>query len=463
MLLKMNRLVAALALLALSPGIAQAQREAKMPGLKDAARKAPLPFKVGTAVSFYGGKGKNGVYSPGILPCPASDTQRDAAFGKIIAQEFSLIQPGNELKMSGLWKGVARDGNGKLTAVCDFANLKTLAAYAAPRKLSVRGHVMVYNALYQLPDSLFAIDWSRQTASLRPEFSPEDVRDALHSYVAQVVRATLAANAIARRQHRISPLFIAWDVTNEAVSDEDSASGVNGFRYPKSDVWRRVGPKGIGGDTEGYDYVSDVFQWAEQEMALDISRHQDGITPADRFRLYYNDYNGEWNAKKWQAIKNLIQHIQKTGGRVDGIGFQAHLIAGRDDLAQGQFGVSVQESIALGLRFSITENDFRIQTPPKENALDQQRIWQAQNYAQVGEICRRYAAHCDLYQVWGCLDEDSWIPATFPGWGEATLFTGWNPATNRYEAKMGQPGTSRAYAALLDALNGKYTPPQTGP
>ena len=441
---------------ALSFGAAQAQREEKAPGLKDAAQEARLPFKIGTAVSFYGGKDKNGVYNPGLLPGPASDKTRDMAFGKILAREFNVIQPGNELKMSGLWKGVTRDGSGKLAAVCDFANLRTLAAYAGPRKLAVRGHVMVYNALYQLPGSLFTIDWGRQTAALKPGFSPEDVRDALHSYVAQVVRATLVLNARARRHPPVSPLFIAWDVTNEAVSNDKPTEGANGFRYPDSDIWRRVGPKGVGGDAEGYDYVSDVFQWAKEEMAQDIRRHRDGITAADRFRLYYNDYNGEWNAKKWEAIKNLARHIRATGGQVDGIGFQAHLIAGRDNLARGQLAVSVQETIALGLRFSITENDFRIQTPPKENSLEQQRIWQAQNYAEVGEICRRYASSCDLYQVWGCLDDGSWIPPTFPGWGEATLFTGWNLAANRYEAKMGQPGASRAYAALLQALGNRH-------
>ena len=411
-----------LALLALCARPTQAQRNEKAPGLKDAIQKARLPFKIGTAVSFYGGKDKNGVYGPGLLPGPASDAARDAAFGKILAQEFNLIQPGNELKMSGLWKGVTRDGSGKLAAVCDFANLDTLAAYAGPRKLAVRGHVMVYNALYQLPGSLFTIDWGRQTAALKPGFSPEDIRDALHSYVAQVVRATLVLNARARRQHRVSPFFTAWDVTNEAVSDLNPTGGVNGFRYPESDVWRRVGPKGNGGDAEGYDYVSDVFQWAEAEMAQAIRSHRDGITEADRFRLYYNDYNGEWNAKKWAAIKNLARHIRATGGRVDGIGFQAHLIAGRDNLARGQFAVSVQETIAMGLRFSITENDFRIETPPKGNTLEQQRVWQAQNYAEVGEICRKYASSCDLYQVWGCLDDGSWIPPTFPGLGRGHSF-----------------------------------------
>ena len=446
---------AAAALLALAVRAARAQREEKAPGLKDAVKNARLPFRVGTAVSFYGGKDKNGVYNPGLLPGPESDKTRDAAFSKILAREFNLIQPGNELKMSGLWKGVARDGKGKLAAVCDFANLDALAAYAGPRKLAVRGHVMVYNALYQLPGSLFTIDWSKQTATLKPGFSPEDVRDALHSYIAQVVRATLVLNSRARRQQHISPLFTAWDVTNEAVSNDKSTEGVNGFRYPDSDIWRRIGPKGIGGDTEGYDYVSDIFRWAGEEMARDIRSHRDGITEADRFRIYYNDYNGEWNAKKWEAIKNLVRHIRATGGRVDGIGFQAHLIAGKDNLARGQFAVSIQQTIAMGLRFSITENDFRIQIPPKENPLEPQRVWQAQNYAEVGELCRKYAPSCDLYQVWGCLDDGSWIPPTFPGWGEATLFTAWNPAANRYEPKTGQPGASRAYAALSEALRGK--------
>ena len=447
--------VAMAALLALFSGGAEAQRDAKLPGLKTVAAKAHLPFKIGAAVNFYGYKAKGGVYGAGLLPGKDADPVRDAAFGKIITQEFNLIQTSNELKMSGVWKGVTRDKNGKLTAVCDFANLNTLAAYAIPRKLALRGHVIVYNAFYQLPQSLFTIDWSKQTATLKPEFSPEDVRDALHSYVAQVVRTTLTLNARTRKKHRLSPLVTAWDVTNECVSDENPIGGANGFRYPKDDAWYRTGPKGIGGDKEGYDYVSDIFRWAEEEMANDIRTHVDGITEADRFLLYHNDYSGEWNAPKWEAMKSLVRHVKATGGRVDGMGFQAHLLAGKDDLTRSQLETSVKETVAMGLRFSITENDFRIQTPPKEASLEQQRLWQSQNYAAVIEICRKYAASCDLYQVWGFVDDGSWIPATFPGWGEATLFTDWNPITNRYEAKIGQAGTSSAYSALSNALRGK--------
>ncbi len=374
MLQQMRYLLATIIALTLVCAIATAQRADNAPGLKDAAKKAHLGFKMGTAVSFYGSKDKNGVYGPGLLSGPDSDTPRDAAFRKIIAKEFNLIQTGNELKMSGVWRGVRRGDDGKLTAVCDFANLKTLADYAVTHHLALRGHVMVYNALYQLPSSLFAIDWGKQTATMKPGFAPEDVRDALRSYVKQITRATLAANAAARKLRHVSPLFIAWDVTNECVADDDSANGVNGFRYPKSDAWHQAGPKGIGGDTGGYDYVSDVFKWAEQEMAEDIAAHRDGVAAADRFRLYYNDYNGEWNPKKWQAIKNLVRHVRETGGHIDGMGFQTHLIPGKDDLERGQFAVSIRETIALGLRFSITECDFRIQTPPKENTLEQQRV-----------------------------------------------------------------------------------------
>ena len=451
---RQNLALIALGLLVTSPALAQ--RDDKTPGLKTVAAKAHLPFKIGTAVSFYGGKDRNGVYGAGLLPGRDSDAERDAAFAKIIAHDFNLIQTGNELKMSGVWKGVKRDKDGKLTAVCDFANLETLAAYAIPRKLSVRGHVIVYNAFYQLPGSLFEIDWSKRTVALKPEFSRNDLRDALHSYVTQVVRATLALNARARREHHLSPLVTAWDVTNECVDDgAEPTKGVNGFAYPKSDDWYRLGPRGIGNDSDGYDYVSDIFKWAKEEMDYDLRFHPDGITNADRFRLYYNDYSGEWNPKKWEAMKNLVRHIRETGGRVDGMGFQTHLLAGKDDLTHAQLAKSVQETIAMGLRFSITECDFRIKTPPTDASLEEQRGWQTKNYGAVAEICRKYAASCDLYQVWGCIDDGSWIPPTFPGWGEATLFTGWNPTTKRYDAKTGQAGTSGAYAAVLDALRGK--------
>ena len=432
-----------------------AQDNSKKIGLKEVAKRAKLPFKIGTAVNFYGQKDKSGPYAPGILSGTNSDAVRDAAHEAILNRDFNLIQTGNELKMFGIWKGVKRDEAGKLTAVCDFNNLKLMADYAIPRKLSLRGHVIVYNAFYQLPQSLFNIEWSKQTAALKPEFTPQDLRDALHSYVSQVVHETLAVNATARRKHRIKKLFVAWDVVNEAVADDDSSNGANGFKYPKNDAWHDAGPKGVGGDSFGYDYVSDVFKWTEEEMLKSIALKAEGVTEADRFSLYYNDFSGEWNPKKWEAMKNLVKHIKETGGRVDGMGFQTHLLANKGDVSAFQLDASIKESIALGLRFSITECDFRIRFDSKEGTLEQQRAWQAKNYADTVKLCKRYSKSCDLLQVWGFLDDGSWIPSVFAGWGEATLYTGWNSLQNNYVAKEGKDENGAAYSSFRDALKSK--------
>jgi endo-1,4-beta-xylanase len=46
---------------------------------------------------------------------------------------------------------------------------------------------------------------------------------------------------------------------------------------------------------------------------------------------------------------------------------------------------------------------------------------QAQAYSDVVSACVATPA-CDAILVWGVNDGESWIPGTFPGWGQALLF-----------------------------------------
>ena len=43
---------------------------------------------------------------------------------------------------------------------------------------------------------------------------------------------------------------------------------------------------------------------------------------------------------------------------------------------------------------------------------------QAQNYRDVFTTCLRTTA-CQLVTMWGFTDKDSWVPGTFPGFGDA--------------------------------------------
>jgi endo-1,4-beta-xylanase len=113
--------------------------------------------------------------------------------------------------------------------------------------------------------------------------------------------------------------------------------------------------------------------------------------------------------------------MKGRGVPIDGIGFQAHFLVNAD----GSGAPSRQTLLntfarfaALGLKIELTELDVRVQTPnPTAAALAAQR----QAYGDAVGACVATPA-CDAVVVWGLNDGESWIPGTFPGWGQALLF-----------------------------------------
>lgn len=79
--------------------------------------------------------------------------------------------------------------------------------------------------------------------------------------------------------------------------------------------------------------------------------------------------------------------------------------------------VSSKRFIALGLEVAITEMDVRIWLPSNENALQRQ----ATDYAKLINACEA-VNKCVAVTMWGMSDKYSWVPSTFPGFGDALLW-----------------------------------------
>ncbi|HEX5323095.1 MAG TPA: endo-1,4-beta-xylanase [Capsulimonadaceae bacterium] len=447
--------------------------------------KGVVPFRIGTAVPLKGsrpGRSFNG-YGPGIL----THLDRDKAFQAMVRGQFNQIEPENELKMMNVWtKGAALvngryvaqtnlfDKNGPLNQLCKWAESKS------PR-LTVRGHCIIYNQGYTLPKfpegqpALFTRN-GRQMV-LNSPYKPSDLRDMMESYVRQVVDATMAQNAFSRRRYGYKVVEM-WDVTNEVVEEQprDPVPAQLGFAYRGSDPFYNCGPKTDG--LNGYDYVGDIYKWATQEMAGNVGKTIQGqkITAADRFELYYNDYNLEWSASKLTYSLALIDHARAAGGEVDGLGFQGHIQA--KSLDTKQFDASISAAIADKLRFAITELDCAIRENPGSGqpTVAEQETNQGNEYGEVARLCMAHKASCDCLQIWGATDDGSWIPNA-----EATPITRWvedtrpgptkgkvgywpkegqyDPVTV-YDSFGGGPDTksghniSNAYDQILSALNG---------
>nr|B4XVN1.1 RecName: Full=Endo-1,4-beta-xylanase A; Short=Xylanase A; Flags: Precursor [Streptomyces sp.]ABX71815.1 xylanase [Streptomyces sp. S9] len=195
--------------------------------------------------------------------------------------------------------------------------------------------------------------------------------------------------------------LIHWDVVNEAFEEDGSRR--------QSVFQQKIGDS----------YIAEAFK-AARAADPDV-------------KLYYNDYNIEGIGPKSDAVYEMVKSFKAQGIPIDGVGMQAHLIA-------GQVPASLQENIRrfadLGVDVALTELDIRM-TLPRTAAKDAQ---QATDYGAVVEACL-VVSRCVGITVWDYTDKYSWVPSVFPGQGAAL------PWDEDFAKKP-------AYHAIAAALNG---------
>lgn len=269
-------------------------------------------------------------------------------FRSVLSREFDVLTPENDMKFGRLRPG--RDA-------FDFTWSDSLVAFADANGMQVRGHTLVWHN--QLAPWLTAGTWERA-----------DAEALLEQHIASVVG-------------RYRGRLVAWDVVNEAVSDDGTL---------RPTFWS---------DHIGRDYIDQAFRLAH-------AADPDAV-------LFYNDYSIEALNPKSDSVHALLSDLVARGVPVHGIGFQAHFEVGRlpskEELAQ-----NFARFAALGLRIHITELDVRVPLPASAEALQRQ----AEDYRDVIAVCLESEA-CDTVVTWGFTDRYSWIPSFFPGWGAALL------------------------------------------
>ena len=132
----------------------------------------------------------------------------------------------------------------------------------------------------------------------------------------------------------------AWDVVNEALNEDGT--------YRESVFYEVLGE----------DYIKLAF-----EVAAEVDPEA---------KLYYNDYNLESPGPKAEGAVRIVEMLQEAGLKVDGIGMQAHLIAGSAPSLDDQIAV-MESYAATGVEVAITELDVRIELPTNETNLEWQR------------------------------------------------------------------------------------------
>ncbi|MFW5820260.1 MAG: endo-1,4-beta-xylanase [Bacteroidota bacterium] len=124
----------------------------------------------------------------------------------------------------------------------------------------------------------------------------------------------------------------AWDVVNEAISDE------KGKFYREDTHWFRIcGP----------DFIGKAFIYA-READPDI-------------KLFYSDYN-LINPEKAQKVYEMAKGFIDRGIPIDGIGMQGHWTL--EDVNAENLSNSIDLFASLGLEVQITELDLSILSQP---------------------------------------------------------------------------------------------------
>jgi endo-1,4-beta-xylanase len=280
-----------------------------LPALKDAA-----PFPVGVAVN--------------------TERLADPQELALVARHFDQVTAEWQMKMEVILRA---DGG------FDFAAADQIAGFARAGGLRLFGHTLIW---YEQKPEAFARLLGDRAAFER----------AYRNYILAVAG-------------RYRGQAVAWDVVNEAVTDQ--ADGLRG---------------GLWMDALGPRYIDTAFHLARE------------ADPGAA--LFLNDYGLE-RADKRRVFLRLAEDLLKRGAPLSGLGTQAHLHTG---LSDGAIRTSIRDLASLGLPVHVSELDVRTKGAA-DPLQDQARV--------VGAIAGSFAALPErqrfAFTVWGLRDSDSWL------------------------------------------------------
>ena len=176
-----------------------------------------------------------------------------------------------------------------------------------------------------------------------------------------------------------------YDVVNEMFEEDGS------FR---KNVWY---------NTIGPDYI---------EHAL-IKAHE--VDPDTK--LYLNEYNNECKGyRKADAMFKFVKELKEKGVPIDGVGMQMHLDTSYN-YNENAIRANIQRYAEIGIEISFSELDVRIPM----DAIEAHEVVQENIYLSLYKLASEEPNVTSVI-TWGYTDKKSWIPAEFPGKGNALMY-----------------------------------------
>ena len=178
-----------------------------------------------------------------------------------------------------------------------------------------------------------------------------------------------------------------YDVVNEMFEDDGKGSFRNTHWY------KTIGP----------DYIEHALRKAHE------------VDP--NAKLYLNEYNNEaMGDPKADAMYNFVKELKEKGVPIDGVGMQLHLDTSYP-YNEDAIRKNIQRYADLGIEISFSEVDVRIPTNGGESHVEKQK----EIYCSLVKLAKEMP-NVKSFITWGFTDRHSWVPATFPGKGDALPF-----------------------------------------
>lgn len=302
-------------------------------------------------------KGLKDYYS-GYFPIGVAITPRqltDSVQRRFILKHFNSVTAENAMKMGPIHPEESR---------YNWEGADAIVSFAVENNLKIRGHNLCWHT--QAPKWMFLDQEGHQVTK-------EVLLKRLKEHIYAVVG-------------RYKGKIYAWDVVNEAISD-------NPKEFLRNSLWYQIC---------GEDFIAKAFQYAHEADPKAI--------------LFYNDYNTEYPEKR-QRIYKLLKKLIDEGVPVHAVGLQGHWSV--KDPGEEMLKESIRQYASLGIKVQITELDVSIYTdgniPEQAGAAGvsafspelQQR--QADQYGKLFNVFRQYKGTLTGVTFWNLSDRYSWL------------------------------------------------------
>ena len=273
----------------------------------------------------------------------------------LILQQFNSLTPENAMKMGPIHPEEGR---------YNWKDADAIVNFATSHGLRIRGHNLCWHE--QTPAWLF--------------------KDAGGQEVTKAVLLQRLKDHITTVVNRYKGRIYAWDVVNEAITDDST-------QFLRNSPWSRIC---------GDEFIARAFEYAH---AAD-----------PRAQLFYNDYNTE-RPEKRQRVYRLLKQLVDAGVPITGVGIQAHWSIYEPSAADLKTTIDLFSS--LGLKVQVTELDIsvypweknrRARRPDEPDAYTpelEQR--QADQYKKVFAIFREARDKINGLTFWNVSDRHTWL------------------------------------------------------